>query len=500
LSLKSLASQTIWYGASNIFGRFLNYFLVLILNGIWQPKDIAAMTYVYTIVPFLNILFSWGFETSYFRYSKEIDKQKLFNTLSTYLLISTFSLCSFLVYYGPEIMDLLVYKGKSWYYYVMVAIVAVDCLSILPFAQLRQEGKPRRFAAIKLLNILVNIIFVATFFLVFRPKALAGTIPSWLYDIKIDQGYFILANLLASCISFLLLLPAWKNYTPQINNALMNTVLAYSLPILLVGFGGMINDFISRVLYYRILDSTPIDVLDAEFGVFSSCYKIAVFATLFIQVFRMAAEPFFFAQSGDKNAPATYARVTKIFSIICCFIFLFLSFNLDIFKMLIAYKFKEYGDGIGIVPLLALGSIFLGVYYNLSLWYKVTNNTMKGAIITLIGVVITIVANYILVPQYHYWGCAWATFICYFSMMVISYLWGQRVYPVPYEIGKISLYFLVSIACFVLYKFVAVPAGLTGIGYGIAFFIVSCVVLSAIVYAMDKTELKSIPIIKKFVK
>jgi O-antigen/teichoic acid export membrane protein len=294
-----------------------------------------------------------------------------------------------------------------------------------------------------------------------------------------------------------MLLPEWKGFIPNIDKELLKKIMLYSTPIIIVGFGGMINDFLSRIMYYKILDN-PVAQLDHEFGVFIANYKLAVLATLFIQVFKMGAEPFFFAQSANKNAPETYARVSKIFSIICCMLFLFIAMNLNLFKILIASKHPEYAEGISIVPILTMANIFLGMYYNLSVWYKVTNNTLKGAIINLIGVAFTIIFNLLLVPSLHYYGAAWATFICYAAMLIISYFWGQKVYPIPYEVNKILIYFGVATGLYAIYIFAIIPMGFIGITSGILCFILSIIIFMFVAIKLDKKEFATWPIIGKY--
>ncbi|MCX8471343.1 MAG: polysaccharide biosynthesis C-terminal domain-containing protein [Chitinophagaceae bacterium] len=499
MSIKSLASQTLWYGLSNILGRFLNYFLTLILFYIYKPEQIAGVMQVYVIVPFLNILFTLGLETSYFRFSQTVDKQKLFNTLNTFLFGSTIILTIIMILSNGGMTSLLDMQRNTTYYTWMIWLVAIDTLSTIPFAKLRHENRPQRFAAIKLLNIVINVVLVL-FFLVLCPKLIASgsTIPTWLYHPAIGIGYFILANLAASIVTFFLLLPQWKGYVMQIDKGLLKQIMIYSYPIIIVGFGGMINDFLSRITYYKVLHN-PLPELDREFGIFIANYKLAVLATLFIQVFKMGAEPFFFKQSGSKDAPATYARVTKIFSIICCVLFLFIAMNLDIFKLLIARKNVEYAEGIHIVPILTLANIFLGMYYNLSVWYKVTNNTMKGALITLIGVIITIALNIIFVPIFHYTGAAWATFFCYFTMLVISYIWGQKYYPIPYDVKNIFIYFGLVVGMYFLSTYLSNAMQIGGILYGIACFIIATIVFLFVAIKIDKTEFASLPLIGKYI-
>jgi O-antigen/teichoic acid export membrane protein len=289
-----------------------------------------------------------------------------------------------------------------------------------------------------------------------------------------------------------MLLPQWKSFKFNWDAPMLKEVMRYSTPIIIVGFAGMINEFLSRILYYKILSDIPKRVLDHEFGVFSASYKLAVLATIFIQIFKMGAEPFFFAQADKSDARPMYARVTKIFVIICAFLFLFISCNLDGLKLIVAMRNKEYAEGLSVVPILTMANIFLGVYYNLTVWYKNTDQTMKGAIVTFIGTAITIPANLLLVPQYHYLGAAWATLICYASMLVISYVWGQKEYPIPYDVKRIALYFVSCVALFLIFKYCGIALGLSGLFWGVCGFLITSVVMAGIVYVVDRDELKRI--------
>ncbi len=499
MSIKKLAGQTLWYGLSNIIGRFLNFFLTsILLAWLYKPEGIASVSQVYVIVPFLNILFTLGLETTYFRFSQQVDKQKLFNTLNTFLVGSSLVFTFFLIVGKEPVSHLFDMQRNTTFYVWMIWIVCIDTLSTIPFAKLRHEGRPRKFAFIKLLSILVNVAFVV-FWLILCPYLLRHgyAIPTCIYDPVIGVGYLIIANLIASIATMLVLLPEWKGYKPSIDFKMLKEIMLYSFPIIIVGFGGMINDFLSRQMYYRLL-SDPVEKLDHEFGVFIANYKLAVLATLFIQVFKMGAEPFFFSHSKNENAQETYAKVTKIFVIICCFIFLAITMNLHFIESLIAHRNKEYAEGMHIIPVLTMANIFIGIYYNLSIWYKLTNRTMSGAIITLIGVAVTIVLNIILVPLYHYTGASWATFACYLSMLVITYLWGRKHYPVPYEVGKLIFYLALVYGLFLLKQYIFLTFHFTGFVPGVISFMLSAVLFSVIVVKFDREEFTSLPFIGKY--
>ncbi len=283
-------------------------------------------------------------------------------------------------------------------------------------------------------SIFINIAVVFFFLFIARTayESSPQTLPGVLYDPGIGVGYFILANLVASAVSLLFLYKEFTQLRFVFDKQLWKEVMYYSYPLIIVGLGGMVNEMLSRVIYRKVADGTSFEQ-DRELGIFGANYRLAVLITIFIQIFRLAAEPFFFNQSAREDAKKTYARVMKFFVIACCFMFLFISLFLEFWQLLIASKFREYAEGIHIVPVLAMASVFLGIYYNLSIWYKLTNKNMFGAYITLSGALITILLNIWWIPMFGYTGAAWATFICYAFMMVVSYGQGQKYYPVPYH-------------------------------------------------------------------
>lgn len=483
---------------SNILGRFLNYFLSLLLIYFYAPGATAPIQQVYVIIPFLNIIFRLGLETSYFRYSTQFEKQRLFNVLSTFLLTTTILLTG-LFLLGKQVgVGLFEMDRFPQYYTYMVFILFFDTLSALPFVRLRQENRPRRYALINLLNILVNVVSVILFLVVLPWLLRSGyALPRWLYQPEIGIGYYILSNLIASIVTCFLLLPEWKGFRVEWNASWLRMILWYSIPILMVGFGGMINDFLSRIVYYKVLDE-PLEVLDHEFGVFAANYKLAVLATLFIQVFKMGAEPFFFNESGNKNAPELYARIMKIFVIICSFLFLFITLNLDIFILLISSGHAAYAEGKHIVPVLTLANILLGIYYNLAIWYKLKDQTLKGAIITFIGVVITIVLNIILIPMAHYTGASWATLLCYAVMVLISFLWGQRHYPIPYETARCLTYLGVAVGLYLGITQIQLALDIHHILFSLGGFVLATGILAWLVWKLDRDELKRLPKVGRF--
>lgn len=452
--IKKLAGQTLWYGVPTILSRFLGYLMNMSLPFfIDMPEKTADLVQVYSLIPFLNVLFSYGMETAYFRFSQLHDKEKLYSTLSLSLLGSTIFFSIILLLSQNWLVDAADLTANPDYILWMIAILAVDNLNTLPFAKLRQENRPRRYALARILGIIVNLSMVI-FFLGIAPTMAKNNTEGWIqhiYNDKIGLGYYLLGNLCGSFFTLFVLSKEIRKIQFVFDKDIWKEVMRYSMPLIIVGLGGMVNDVLSRLIYRHVVD-LPRAQADHELGIFANIFRIALLITILIQAFRMAAEPFFFNQSKNENAQRTYARVMKFFVIACCFMFLTISLFLDVFKWIFeTYASEAWTQGLEIVPLLALGNIFLGIYYNLSVWYKLTNKNKFGAMITIAGAVITIVLNIVLIPILHYTGAAIATFCCYLMMMILSYKLGQKYYPVPYPVKKLISYVVLVVLIYLLH-------------------------------------------------
>ncbi|HEY8388500.1 MAG TPA: oligosaccharide flippase family protein [Parasegetibacter sp.] len=448
-SIKKLAGETLWYGVPTIASRFLSYLLSILMVGIFQTSEFGVITTLYAAIPFLNIIFTYGLETSYFRYVQHYEKKHVYNTLQTSIIVTSLVFTGCLLFLTEPVSRLLEIEDHPEYIRWLAWIVLLDTLATLPLALLRQEGRPRKFAFVRVGSILANIALMLLFYVV-APSYQDNLLFFW-YDPEMGVGYVLIANILASVIGLLLLWKELKQYRFSFDFELWKKVIKYALPLLVVGFGGMINEMLSRVIFLKVSPLPEQEKLHA-LGVFGANYKLAVLITIFIQVFRMAAEPFFFNQSKDKNAPRTYARVMKFFVIACCFMYLGVNLFLDVWKWLITWKYEAYGEGIYIVPVLTVGSVCLGIYYNLSIWYKLTGQNMIGAYITLGGAVLTILLNIWWIPLFSYTGSAWATLICYASMMIASYLLGKKYYPIPYAWKKLVAYLIITFLIYLLHR------------------------------------------------
>lgn len=449
--IKTLASQTLWYGVPTIVARLFGYLINMALPFLFdQPADTADLTQVYAMIPFLNVLFTYGMETAYFRFSQDKDKKSLYSTLTIALFLSSLLFVLALYFSRGAIARWANLSDHPEYLNWMIGILFFDTLATLPFAKLRQESRPKRYAFIRLAGIILQVLIVF-FFLGYLPSYVAQHPDSPLRlitQLNIGIGWYLIGNLSGSIFTFLLLIPEVRSIEWRFDQPLFKEVMKYSYPLVIVGLGGMVNDVLSRLIYQHVVD-LPEEAAKHELGIFANIYRLAVLITIFIQAFRMAAEPYFFNQAKSEGAQKGYARVMKFFVLACCFMFLFIGLNIDVLKELITLKFDAWGEGIYIVPILAMGNIFLGIYYNLSIWYKLTGKNTYGAYITLIGAAITVILNILLIPSLHYLGAAIATFVCYLVMMVLSYYWGQQYYPVPYAKKKLLSY-LVLVSMIVL--------------------------------------------------
>lgn len=453
--IKKLAGQTLWYGVPTIASRFLGYLMNLSLPLFFaQPATTADLTQIYAIIPFLNVLFTYGLETAYFRFSKEEDPNKLYSTLSIALLGTTFLFTGILWFFSGHILQWANLQSHPEFINWMIGILFFDTLSTLAFAKLRQENRPKKYAAVRLSSVLVNLITVLLF-IGWIPYQVQQNSNTWLTiftNNNIGIGYYLIGNLAGSILTFLLLFNEFRKISIQFSVPLFKKVMEYSYPLIIVGMGGMVNDMLSRLIYQHVVD-LPVEEAKHELGIFGNIYRLAVLITILIQAFRMAAEPFFFKQKGEENAQKVYARVMKFFVIACCFMFLFISLFIEVFGwFFMAINKPLWVQGLQVVPLLALGNIFLGVYYNLSIWYKLTDKNNYGAMITVAGALITIGLNILLIPSLHYLGAALATFLCYLFMMVVSYYMGQQHYPVPYATKKLSAYLAIVLVMYGMQK------------------------------------------------
>jgi O-antigen/teichoic acid export membrane protein len=499
-NIKTLAGQTFWYGFSNIFGRFLNYLLTPLLTGIYDPSKYGDISLLFAAAAFLNIVFTYGMETAYFRFNNSHPERDVYATGLFSLLLTTVILTAVLMIPVPAIAGFMKMPGHPEYLKWVIWIVALDTLAVLPFSKLRYEGKPRKFAAIKILNILVNVGLVVFFLVLCKGQHDKGANNIWavLYRPQIGIGYVFLANLAASALTLLFLARELFSFSPRFNGPLLKEMLIYTAPLLIVGFGGMINETIDRFMIVQQFNGT-VEEAKAANGIYSANYKLALLIVLFIQAFRLGAEPFFFREAKSEGAQKTYARVMKFFVIACCFCFLAVVLYLDIWKHFMGIrKHPEYMEGLFVVPILMLSKIFLGVYYNLSIWYKLTNRNSTGALITVGGALITLLVNYLLIPHWGYKACALATLLCYGFMMIASYKLGQKHYPVPYPWKKLAAYVIICVLLFFFHQLFRKFS--PGIWWTHAFALTEIIGFGIFLLKVERKEFGRLPYIGRFIQ
>lgn len=447
--LKSLASQTAVYGMGTIIPRLLNYLLVPVYTRVFVDQALyGQITELYAYIAFLMVLLTYGMETAFFRYAQKHDQQKVFNqAMSAVLLTTSFFILFVFVFYN-QIAVWLNYAGNGTYILMAAMIVAFDAITAIPFAFLRKQNKARKFAVIRLVNVIFTIILNFTTVIWFPKDFLMLAKEIFGPDTNLVAGVF-LSNLLASGLSLIMLAGVFNKFSFSIEASFLKPMLTYAWPVLVIGLAGMINEMLDKILLKYLLpaDENPM----AQLGVYGANYKLGVLMTLFIQMFRYAAEPFFFAEAEKKNAPELFARIMNYFVIAGLLIFLVVSLYIDFFKLLIG---PQYRDGLQIVPIILIANLFNGIYYNLAVWYKLTDRTLNGAIIAVGGALLTIVLLIVVIPVYGYLGAAWVTLIVYFLMTLFSYFWGQKVFFIPYQYLKILAYIAVAILIYLFINWI----------------------------------------------
>lgn len=454
---RKLAGQTAIYGLSSIVGRVLNYFLTPLYTaaGIFSLNQYGVITEMYAYVAFLVVFLTYGMETAFFRFSSKTDnKSRVYSTAVLTLTISSTSFIILATLFAQPIANWLMYPDHKEYVTWFAIIVALDALTSIPLARLREEGRALKFALISFAGIAVNI-GLNLFFLLYCMKVHGTADSNWLvdsvYNPEIGVGYVFIANLIASITRYALLLPDLLRIHFKLQWDLLKPMLKYAMPLLFAGLAGIVNETIDRIMLKRLLyTSVGAEEALTQVGIYGAFYKISIVISLFIQAFRYAAEPFFFAQDSEKNSKETYARVMTYFVIVCSVIFLGVMLFIDVFRYFILNPAYWESEGVKVVPILLFANICLGIYYNQSVWYKLTGQTKFGAFISIGGALITLFLNYLLIPIIGFMGSAWATLACYASMMIASYVLGQKHFPIPYRVPRIVGYLASS---FALYQF-----------------------------------------------
>lgn len=458
--IKKLAGQTAVYGLSSIVGRLLNYLLVPLYTSKYvfeNPADYGVVAELYAWVAFFMVLLTFGMETAYFKFLNDReDKKHVFNnSLLSVLLVNGVFLLTLLVFHQP-LADKMLFGDHPEYIIFLGIIVTIDAVSALPLAKLRAEERAKKFAIIQLTSIGVNIgLNLFLLLIIFDKENPARAVQ-----------FILIANILASLVKPAFLHKDFLQIVFKLDFTLVKAMIRYSFPLALAGFAFIINETIDRILLKHLTVHTYTDELgreaakklgEAQVGIYSASYKLAMLVTIFLQAYRYAAEPFFFAESKSKDRNRTYVKVMNYFVGAVFLCFLGVSLNLDIFKHFIPNP--NYWEGLKIVPILLLANVFLGIYINQSIWYKLSGQTRFGAYIAIVGAVFTIVLNVIFIPIYGYIACAWMTFLVYGGQMVASYLLGQKHYPIPYNLRKFGLYSITALVFYFIAEFIQLEFG-----------------------------------------
>ena len=444
--MKTLAKETLFYGMGSVLPKLLSWMLSLYWAfALPRISDIGVLTNFYAWVALLQVILTYGMETGFFRFAnKDSNPQKVFTTsfISIATTTALFVAVSLLVL-KPVSFALGGTDFKPHYLLLLVLILGVDVIGTIPFANLRFKNRPIRFAMIKIINVFLTILFNLFFFLACPwLKAKYPDSFSW-FDINRGVEYILISNLTASVIQFLMVSPELR-LKFQFDGQLLRKMLKYSLPILILGIAGILNQTVDKIIFPKIYPDT--ENAFTELGIYGQNFKIAIIMVMFTQAFRYAFEPFIFARSkGDMEEKRAFSNATKYFIIFGLLIFLITTGFLDIVKFMIP---PAYHVGLKVVPIVLLGELFFGIYFNLSLWYKLTDQTRWGAYMSIFGFVITILINVIFIPKYGYMACAWASFFANLSMMILSYLVGQKKFPIPYNLKSAVSFFTLSMILF----------------------------------------------------
>jgi O-antigen/teichoic acid export membrane protein len=489
--IRQLFGQTAVYGMGTVVPRLLNYIVLTpFFTRIFQIGEYGVVTELYAYVVFLMVILTYGMETGYFRYAeKNKDPDEVYTTSLVSLFITSLSFIIVVYIFSGNIADILDYADNREYIVMIGLIVGIDAFTAIPFARLRQKNKAGKFAIIKIISVVINITlnFLLLYFIPKYDLNEKYKIISGIYSEDIGVGYVFISNLIASLVSMLLLLDEILKVKIRFNKKLWKELIYYSLPLLVAGLAGTVNEAMDRVMIKHLItgELRPIEQL----GIYGANYKIAVLMQLFIQMFRFAAEPFYFARAKEKNAEKLFADVMKYFVVVCMIIFLMVTLYIDVFKHFIG---KNYYAGLNIVPVILYAIFLLGVFFNISIWYKLNNLTRYGAFITITGALITLGINWIFIPKYGYSASAWAHFVCYLTMVIISYFMGQHFYRIPYDLKAISLYAILPVGIFIFAKWLNISDSGLKIAIHTALFMFYFIIVSII----ERKNLKTV-ILKK---
>ena len=487
--LKKLAGETVIYGVPSIIGRFLNWWLTPLYAWMFLPDEFGILSNILAYVAFLQVVLTYGMETSYFRFAGRSEHpEKVFSTTMFSLGVTSLLFIVIIFGFSKNISSWISYEGHRNYIIWMGITVALDALSAIPFAKLRLESRPVRFAILKTVNIALSIA-LNLFWILLCPKILLSnphSIIRYIYNPNIGIGYAFLSYLVASAVTLLLFLPDLGLKKSNFDGHLLKKMLKYGWPILVIGIAGMVNLNIDKILLPKLLVNSVNPIF--ELGVYSASGKLAILMALFIQAFRFSFEPFLFSHYKNEDSKKVYAVIMKYFVILGLIIFLGVMFNMDILKFFIGSTQSGYHEGSKGVPWLLMGNLFLGIFYTQSLWYKLTDQTYFGARFAIIGAAITIVLNILFIPRFGYMACGYAFFTASLIMTVISYFVGQKYFPVKYDLKQIGMYLIIALILYEISKILVFDHKILQVGFNTILFIVFFMVI----WIKEKSDLKGL--------
>lgn len=451
--LKKLAGETAVYGLSSILGRVVNWVILTpYFTRVFVTEEYGIVNDLYFYIALLLVFFTYRMETAFFRFAsraqkkgsdQQTDQDTIFSTASLSIIGTTVAFTCLLLWLAPEIASWLKYPGRADYVRIFTLIIAFDALAAIPFAKLRMDSRPLRFAFIKLTAIAFNILLVF-FFLEACPWLLDQGYSSIgiIYNPDHRIAYVFWANLIASGASLLWLMPLYRQLAWRFATDVWKKMLAYSLPLVIAAIAGIINQLAGTTLLKYFGGGTTDANLDLG-GIYAAAAKLAVLMSLFVQAFNYAAEPFFFRQSAISDDKAIYADVARAFALVGSLAFMGIMFYLELIQYFLGASFRE---GLGILPILLIANFFLGLYYNFSIGYKLTDQTRWAGYIALLGSIITIIINVTFIPSLTIYAPAWASLACFFTMTIAGYLLTRRLWPVNYQLGRMAYYLLLALA------------------------------------------------------
>ena len=441
--LKTAYKQTFIYGLATVIPRTLSFILVRLHTDksvLQNVSDYGDVSVIFAYFVLFNVILAYGMETAFFRFlNKESAKEKVLSTSSISLFLTSLGFLGLGLLFQQQIADLT--RINVNYITLVVWILFLDALVIIPFAYLRAQGKPIKYSIVKLANVIVNLGLNLFLLLYLQALAIDNSIWDSIYEANFEVSYIFIANLVASGVTLLILLPFYFKIKYKIDSELWKKMLRYALPVLVSGIAFSINETFDRVLLERLL---PESIAKTSIGMYSACYKLALFMMLFATAYRLGIEPFIFSQSKTKDAAKNYAKILEFFVICGALILLVVVVFIDILKGILIPN-EAYWDAMKVVPILLLAYLFLGIYHNLSVWYKITDRTKFGAYISVFGAVVTLLINVIFISTFSYMASAVATLVAYLSMTVLSYYFGRKHYPIPYNLKKIATYLTLTI-------------------------------------------------------